>query len=318
VLVVATLATTVGCSAGQQPDDDAAPDAGVVASPDATPLDDPAPASPEPSSGPEASTLAVASEELLGIGGVIEDENGTVLCLGPVMTSLPPQCDGPDLVGWDWSEIRPRHTRAGTTWTDDHVVVGTFDGHTFTLTRPAVSLREYDGPRSRRAGDRDGHRLDTPCARPVGGWHVVDPATTTERSLLQLNRAAHNLPGFADLWWDQSPNEKKSGSTMNDPTGIIVNVRVRGDVVAAEAHLRRVWGGALCVTEARRSAAELRRITRRLRSTPGLQTMSSGRDVVDLEVLHDDGSLQRRVDRRYGRGVVRVHSALVPVSELEG
>ena len=105
---------------------------------------------------------------------------------------------------------------------------------------------------------------------------------------------------------------------MNDPTKLVVNVRVVGDPAAAEAELRKVWGGALCVTEARRTEAELRRIQREVAKAPGMMTASSGRDVVDLEVAYDDGSLQQRFDEAYGEGVVRVSSAIFPVSDPAG
>jgi hypothetical protein len=41
---------------------------------------------------------------------------------------------------------------------------------------------------------------------------------------------------------------------------------------------------------------------------------SSGQDVVVLDVELDVGTLQRRFDEEYGEGVVRVLSALFPVS----
>jgi hypothetical protein len=40
--------------------------------------------------------------------------------------------------------------------------------------------------------------------------------------------------------------------------------------------------------------------------------------VVELDVTYDDGSLQRRFDERYGVGVVRVHSAIFPVTDPAG
>jgi hypothetical protein len=43
-------------------------------------------------------------------------------------------------------------------------------------------------------------------------------------------------------------------------------------------------------------------------------TASASHDVVDLDVEFDDGSLQRRFDEEYGEGVIRVRSALFPLS----
>jgi hypothetical protein len=101
---------------------------------------------------------------------------------------------------------------------------------------------------------------------------------------------------------------------MNDPARLVVNVRVVGDPAAAERQLREVWGGALCVSEARRTHAELRRIQDEVAGTPGMLTASARGDVVTLDVDFDDGTLQRRFDEKYGEGVVRVLSALFPVS----
>jgi hypothetical protein len=43
-------------------------------------------------------------------------------------------------------------------------------------------------------------------------------------------------------------------------------------------------------------------------------TVSARDGVVALDVDFDDGTLQRRFDEEYGEGVVRVLSALFPVS----
>lgn len=265
-----------------------------------------------------------ADHRLLGIGLVLDDGDGAELCLGGVAESLPPQCGGPTMVGWDWSTIEDRTRRSGTVWTDgEYAVIGTFDPDTarFTLSEPPVRSEEYDGPRPGRFGDAT---LTTPCPEPDGGWEPVDPELTTERALDEAARVADRLDGFADLWWDQSinpasddPDGVVAEDAMNDPALLVLNVRVRGDVAAAEARLREVWGGSLCVTEALRTEAELRRIVDQVSGTPGMLFLSSGRDVVDMTVTYDDGTLQQRFDERYGAGVVRVESALVPLSRLE-
>ncbi len=47
---------------------------------------------------------------------------------------------------------------------------------------------------------------------------------------------------------------------------------------------------------------------------PGTLSVYPAPAAVVVEVVHDDGSLQQRVDRAYGAGRVEVHSMLVPVS----
>jgi hypothetical protein len=269
------------------------------------------PAADAPSGTPSPSETA-GPAVVRGIGMVLDDGDGPELCLGPIMTSLPPQCGGPKLVGWDWQGVEATR-RAGVRWTGpEYVVTGTYGGSSVTLTEPPVLSDEYDGPRSNRSHDED-DRLSTPCPEPAGGWKPVDPARTTQRTLQQVARAANALDGFADLWWDQSINHSDDEfGGMNDPEKLIVNVRVVGDPAAAEADLRKVWGGALCVSRAQRTEAELRRIQHEVAKTPGMMSASSGHDVVEVDVEYDDGSLQRAFDERYGEGVVRVHSALFP------
>jgi hypothetical protein len=272
---------------------------------------------------PTASTAPTAPPGLVrGIGTVLDDGDGPELCLGPIMSSLPPQCGGPRLAGWDWSAVESEH-RAGVRWTGpEYVDTGTYDGTTFTVTDPPIRSEDYDGPRSDRSYEED-DRFKTPCPEPEGGWRPVDPARTNQRTLREVARVAQHLDGFAELWWDQSVNPADDNpdadpGAMNDPQKLVVNVRVVGDVRAAEAGLRSVWGGALCVTGALRTDAELRRIQNEVAKTPGMMAASSGRDVVELDVAYDDGSLQRRFDDRYGAGVVRVHSAIFPVTDAAG
>jgi hypothetical protein len=42
---------------------------------------------------------------------------GAKLCLGAVLTSLPPQCGGPTLVGWDWADHEGEYEQSrGVRW----------------------------------------------------------------------------------------------------------------------------------------------------------------------------------------------------------
>jgi hypothetical protein len=120
---------------------------------------------------------------------------------------------------------------------------------------------------------------------------------------------ASRLPGFAGAWMDTSQDP---GAT-DDPTKVIIDVAVTEDVAGAEATLRRTWGGALCVSEARYTEAELNAISLDLQKLPGVLSTSAADDVVRAEVLYDDGSLQTWVDEEYGEGRVEVTSALQPV-----
>jgi hypothetical protein len=95
---------------------------------------------------------------------------------------------------------------------------------------------------------------------------VLDPDKTTEES-----RGSYDpLPPRS------SPDSRPSGSNhspnplfgrqpagieeelaMNDPTKLILNVRVTEDLAGAEAKLRETWGGMLCVSKAEHTESEL-------------------------------------------------------------
>ena len=255
---------------------------------------------------------------VLGEGTVLDAGGGAQLCLGGVAESLPPQCGGPEVTNWDWGSVTGFDEASGTRW-GEYVVVGTYADGRFTLTEPPVPSEEYDGPRAAYPEDS----LATPCPEPAGGWAVVDPERTTPESLDEVARAAAGLPGYAGLWLDQSVNpaadrlgaDPEAELAMNDPTRLVVNVRVVGDTRAAAAELRSVWGGALCVSAAERTEAELRAVQERLGDLPGMLSSGVAQDRVQLSVVHDDGSLQRRLDAEYGSGVVEVSSALRPYQD---
>ena len=223
---------------------------------------------------------------------------GPRLCLGPVARSLPPQCEGIALADWRWSEHAEHERRAGVRW-GDFALTGTFDGTTLHVTE-AVPAALYDA----LPEPPDGPDLETPCDEPEGGWGVVDASKVSGAALDETLRVAAQLDGYAESWLD--PAEE------TDPARGIVNVRVTGDVEDAEATLRETWGGALCVSQAGYSGAELSTVSNELQALPGVLTRSAWNDVVLVEVVHDDGSIQDWADATYGGGRVEVSSALQP------
>jgi hypothetical protein len=257
-----------------------------------------------------------SQDELTGCGTVLESpDHGPQLCLGAMMPSLPPQGGGPPITNWDWSAVTG-HTRSHRTTWGSYEVVGTYDGHAFTLTRPPTSPRRDD------AAVDLGSEPCTPCPEPEGGWRVLDPSLTTDRHMHKTFRKARRLPGYAGAWLDQSINpaahssDEDDADLMNDPQKLIINVAVTSDPTAAKRKLRKTWGGALCVSLARYTEDELEAtrdaVFDSLLHTGNLLSLSAGRDRVELEVNHDDGALQADLDRRYGAGLVTVTSALRP------
>jgi hypothetical protein len=188
------------------------------------------------------------------------------------------------------------------------VLTGSFDGTTFTVTAPARTLALHDPAVEPEATDF----FATPCPAPAGGWKVLDPATTDEQSMQQVFARASQLDGYAASWLDQSRNPSTDEGDQNDPTLVTVNVQVTGDLDAAEAELRTVWGGALCVSPATYTEKELQAIQRQLQQVPGLLTSDTQGGVVSAEVVHDDGSIQAWADEVYGSDRVVVRSALKP------
>jgi hypothetical protein len=240
-------------------------------------------------------------------------EHGPQLC-GAVEESLPPQCGGPDIVGWDWETVEAESV-SGTTW-GEYVLVGTWDGERFTLTEPAVV---DDGSRAPDPDEED--PFASPCPAPDGGWQPVDPATATDGALEEALARAATAPDYAGAWLDQSymadVDESDIEELGNDPTRLVLNLQFTGDLAEREQWIREVWGGALCVTGADHTEAELRDIQQRVHEDlPDVQ--SSGVDVVanvvTAQVFVATPELQQQVDDAYGEGTVVLDGWLRPVS----
>lgn len=236
-------------------------------------------------------------------------EHGPQLCLGGVADSYPPQCGGPEVVGWRWDEVDGEESASGTTW-GTFSVVGTWDGEQLTLTEPP-------GPST--PGDHVDTDLSTPCPPPPGGWQVVDASKLGGQGAALDDASAQ--PDFAGAWLDQSINpaaaeDEPDESAMNDPAKLVLNLRFTGDLPRHEAEVRARWGGALCLMEADRPVQELERIQQEL--VEELQPLSAGMDVVQgtvgITLPVPDPALQASLDERYGEGTVVVSGILRPVT----
>lgn len=251
----------------------------------------------------EMPTAVPAADGEVSTGGlvtVLDAGDGPELC-HVVAESLPPQCQGVPMADWSWEEHPEHEDQAGVKW-GSFALTGTFDGTTFAVTE-AIPAALYDA-----LNEEPEPQPGTPCEAPPGGWGVVDAARATPEAMDATFTQAARLPGFAGTWMDQSQDP---GAT-NDPTKVIVNVAVTQDLAGAEATLRETWGGALCVSEARWTEAELNEISMELQELPGVLSTSAADDVVRADVLHDDGSIQAWVDEEYGEGRVEVTSAFEP------
>jgi hypothetical protein len=244
-------------------------------------------------------------------GFVLDDGSGPVLCVGGIMESLPPQCDGIPLIGWDWDRVEGEEAAQGARW-GSFTVTGTYDGATFTLVDAGPPQPSPDrGP------------IGTPCPEPDGGWASPeaspDLSRATEDDMLATMHAAEEMPDFSGFWIDYV--EDPVGEEIVEPGGIIANVAFTGDLDRHIAQIRERWGGPLCVVEFERTFHELRRIqdgfAADIGDELGLQTTWSSGDVtrnrVEIGVVVASEEARRAVDERYGEGAVLLVPALTPV-----
>ena len=98
---------------------------------------------PKSGTEPVVKTDAPASGEVRGQGTVLQLEGEEPqFCLGSVQESYPPQCSGPELVGWDWATADGDESVGGVTW-GTYAVTGTWDGQRMTVSGQ-VMLALYD------------------------------------------------------------------------------------------------------------------------------------------------------------------------------
>jgi hypothetical protein len=229
------------------------------------------------------------------------------------MDSYPPQCGGLDLTNWSWDGNLASERASGTRW-GEYVVVGTYDrdAQTFTLTRAARDVE----PRDRRVGaDVD---LSTPCSPPASGW---PPATESElsdaASRLQVRQTSGDptattrgvavIDGFGGVWLSRNP--------------FVLNVRVVGDVAAADAAIREFYDGPLCLVPSERTYAELVRIQNEVDAEWQDEMTGTSPDVITGQVqvwlFAPNPELERQLVDRYGDAVSVIVSGLAPIAPGE-
>ncbi len=234
-------------------------------------------------------------------------EHGPQLCHA-VADSLPPQCGGPDIGGWDWSLVE--HDEAsGTRW-GAYVLVGTFDGTLFTLTEPAT---DDDGGAPRPSPP---DMFDTPCPEPPDGWHPVDPPRATEEAFQRAAQIAQGTEGYGGLWVDQRlDGSEPIEANANDPLRLVLNVSTTGDTAALQNAIREVWGGSLCISRAVRDEATLLDVQQQVVGEPGV--LGSAPNIrtgqLDVQVFIGSEERQRDYDQRFGVGTIRLHGVLIPI-----
>lgn len=175
------------------------------------------PASPTP-------TLSTVSGHLLAARGTLLDTGtGMTICNGLVLLSRPPSCmHATSIVGISWEDVPWAENEAGITFTEDTIIVGTFEGGVFAATQ-VFRADDPAAPQPPETTSREA--LPTLCDVPTRG--------TGPSSYEVLAAAASALPGYQAVW--VSPNQ------------VTWNVAVSEDVEDARSALGKVFGGELCV-----------------------------------------------------------------------
>jgi hypothetical protein len=272
-------------------------------------------------SSPTTTTIPPASARgrYEAVGTILEDAgHGPQLCLGIVLDSYPPQCGGPDVVGFDWEQVPWRESANGTTWAGAHVV-GTWDGDRLTLTE---SPGEPSDDGAAAVPELD---FTAPCDPPPGGWAVRDPGKLSMADQQAAYDYANAQPGLAASWVDQSVNPAYPGSgpmssdvamKLNDPSLMVLVFAFTDDLDRHRGELERRWGGMLCVTQRPVPRAELVALQQRISGDRELRMLSSSLDEIngriDLTVVVADDATLALVRERYG-DLVDVTGALKPV-----
>jgi hypothetical protein len=236
-------------------------------------------------------------------------DHGPQLCLGPVELSLPPQCGGPDVIGFDWADVDDEESANGTTW-GSYGLTGTWDGERFTLTErpgPHGSVPSEEGPPASA-------EFPTPCEAPDGGWADTDPARAGEQHWNAATNYATAQPDVAGIWLDRHAAMRNE---RPDPNDGVLNVSFTGDLAVHEAELRRLYGGPLCVSSAERPLAELQALQQKVHDELGRALFTSSADaidgVVEITVTLVDDELVQRLQELDPEGLVRAYGMLRPV-----
>jgi hypothetical protein len=258
--------------------------------------------------GDDESPQPPASEQKYRGTGTVLEERGAdpVLCLGVVMDSLPPQCGGIPVAGWDWGAVSGEESASGTTW-GGFEVTGFYDGEIFTLI-------EVGPPRREEVEDDP---IEAACPESAGGWERPDPDLSSEADYRKATKSSRREPDFGGAWIDYI--DEPTDST--DPQDIILNLAFTGDLERHEAEIRQSWGGPLCVVEHERTFRHIRQIQKELHDVVAQELdldilwsdASEYHNTVEIGVLVIDAATQKEIDERYGEGAVEVTAQLQPM-----
>jgi hypothetical protein len=197
-----------------------------------------------------------------------------------MLDSLPPQCGGLPLHGFAWSQLPPSAVRRSgpVTWAGGVHLVGTFDGTTLTLARPAAPVDVHGSASNGLAPGAPS--FETPCAPPAGGWRIVDPAKVAQDDWSALDEYVNRQPDYSTSWIDATSHVQ--GAT-GQPAGNVFTAAFTGNAAAHRRAMAAIWGGAMCVVTRPHSRADLARVQAEIFSAAarraGVKALSGGTTV---------------------------------------
>jgi hypothetical protein len=242
---------------------------------------------------------------------VLEADDGPMLCLGAMLTSLPPQCGDVPITNWDWHAVEGERSLSGTTWGGYHVV-GTFDGESFTVSE----IGPFD-----RIAEPEAPSYESPCPEPPGGWPVSDAEHNTQDETRGAHAYARHQPDYVISWNDHLDD------ALQEFSPVLLVAVFTGDSARHEAEIRKLWNGPLCVVERElptaRQLARIRKDVEARLPELGLRLLMSYTDgfppAIYIDVVADvDGRAQALFDDEYGPGIVHISSALRPAARTRG
>lgn len=300
---------------------------------------------PAPETSAPATQDANSTPEVVTVASVVDNSGpngqGPMLCY-TISTATPPQCGGLFINNWSWDDVEGEQTADGVTWKENLVLIGKLANDSWTVTQKPVEKTKYTGELPATFDDRSAY-FDPGCTKPADGWQTPNPnmakdadiVTTITPSVRKAVDATPDpsatykgveIPGYSDSWtnyYNKETGEILTGNQHTAPGDAppILTVALTGEKEAAEKAIRKTWGGPLCFVDAKHSRSELQQVVNDLfamKKVPAIGALVTGgvvggKAVFDVE--YDDGSLQKYVDDKYGKGMAEIHSIMQPTGK---
>lgn len=281
-------------------------------------------------------------QKVVGIGFVQQSPTHEPTLCYPVRTGFEERCWGIPITNWEWEKVGGKYDGTHATESRNYVLIGTWADGKLTLTEDPILEKEYTGPRPEETwGNKPPH--DPPCKAAPGAWaqkHFPDWSPTSfwdkypELGNPGMNPNApkeveservKTLPHVVSAW--TRPLDPQTGKVVDEEpkrdSYEVLSVGVAGSTHKARRQLSKIYSGPLCVVNSRVRRDRLNEIPDEihnfLTANPEFQKYAMpvanvNHAHIELDVMYDDGGLQKTMDKKYGKGLVFVRStALHPI-----